>query len=158
MSETGISKLAGRVLALAVAGVLALAIAGCTPVYRNHGYVPSDEELALVEVGKDNRTTVAATLGRPSSEGLLNDVGWFYVQSRWKHFGAMPPNEIDRQVVSITFNEAGIVENVEKFGLEKGQVVALSRRVTDSNIKGIGFIRQLIGNIGRLQPGQLVEE
>ena len=53
--------------------------------------------------------------------------------------------------------EEGKVENVERFGLENGQVVAISRRVTDSNIKGVGFLRQLLGNIGRLRADQFVE-
>ena len=146
----------GRI-GLALGLVLALALSACSAVYQNHGYVPSDEELALIEVGKDSRETVAATLGRPSSEGLLNDVGWFYVQSRWKQSGVMEPKEIDRQVVSITFSEAGKVENVERFGLEQGRVVTLSRRVTDSNVKGVGFLKQLMGNIGRLRADQFIE-
>ncbi len=146
----------GRALALMVAGVVFLA--SCAAVYQNHGYVPTDEELALIEVGRDNRETVEATLGRPSGQGLLNDVGWFYVQSRWRHFGAMQPKEIDRQVVSITFTEDGVVENIERFGLEKGQVVAISRRVTDSNIKGMSFLKQLLGNIGRLRADQFIDE
>ena len=29
-----------------------VAAAGCTRMYRNHGYVPSDDELAAVVVGK----------------------------------------------------------------------------------------------------------
>lgn len=146
----------GRALALMVAGVVFLA--SCAAVYQNHGYVPTDEELALIEVGRDNRETVEATLGRPSGQGLLNDVGWFYVQSRWRHFGAMQPKEVDRQVVSITFTEDGVVENIERFGLEDGQAVAISRRVTDSNIKGVGFLKQLLGNIGRLRADQFIDE
>lgn len=158
MSEAVLARMAGfgRALALMVAGVVFLA--SCAAVYQNHGYVPTDEELALIEVGSDNRETVEATLGRPSSQGLLNDVGWFYVQSRWKHFGAMQPKEIDRQVVSITFTEDGVVENIERFGLEKGQVVAISRRLTDSNIKGMGFLKQLLGNIGRLRADQFIDQ
>jgi hypothetical protein len=35
--------------------------------------------------------------------------------------------------------------------------VAISRRVTDSNIKGVGFLRQLFGNIGRLRADQFIE-
>ena len=157
MTKAIVARIAdmGRALVLLVAGVVFLS--SCAPVYQNHGYVPTDEELALIEVGRDTRDTVGATLGRPSSQGLLNDVGWFYVQSRWKHFGAMPPKEIDRQVVSITFTEEGVVENIERFGLENGQAVAISRRVTDSNIKGIGFLKQLLGNIGRLRADQFVE-
>lgn len=147
----------GRIVALVSAAIVGISLTACSPIYRNHGYIPSDEELALIEVGKDTRDTVAATLGRPSSEGLLNDVGWFYVQSRWKHSGALPPAEIDRQVVSVTFSEAGVVENVERFGLEKGNVVALSRRVTEPNVKGSAFLRQLFSNVGRLRADQFVE-
>lgn len=159
MAKLGISHITGwgRAVGLALAALVGLSIAACSPIYQNHGYVPSEEELALVEVGKDTRETVAATLGRPTSEGLLNDVGWFYVQSRWKNFGAMPPKEIDRQVVVVSFSEDGVVENVERFGLEKGRVVAISRRVTDSNVKGISVLRQLFANIGRLRADQFID-
>lgn len=137
-------------------GMVLLVVAGCSAVYRNHGYVPTDDELALIEVGSDTRDTVAATIGRPSAAGLLNDVGWYYVQSRWKHYGALPPREEDRQIVAITFTEEGVVENVERFGLEQGRVVALSRRVTDSNIKGMTVLRQLFGSLGRLRADQFL--
>lgn len=127
---------------------LFLILSACQPIYRNHGYVPSDAELALVEVGRDNRDTVAAAVGRPSAQGLLNDVGWFYVKSRYETRGAFARKEVDRQVVVISFDEDGTVSNVERFGLEKGRIVTISRRVTDSNVSGRGFISQLFGNIG----------
>lgn len=155
MASHGESRL--RLRGLALAAALVLGLSACTPVYENHGFVPSDEELALVEVGKDNRNTVAATIGKPTASGLLNDVGWFYVQSRWKRIGMMEPKEVERQVVSITFDDKGVVENVERFGLEKGQIVPISRRVTQSNIKGLGVLRQIFGSIGRLSAGQLLD-
>ena len=145
-------------LRVMVFGVLLVMVAGCASVYRNHGYVPSDDELALLEVGQDTRDTVAATIGRPSAAGLLNDVGWYYVQSRWKHYGALAPKEESRQIVAITFTEDGTVENIERFGLEKGRVVALSRRVTDSNIKGMSVLQQLFGSIGRLRADQILNQ
>ncbi len=153
-----ISRLNGAAARLRITmfGLVLLLAAGCSAVYRNHGYVPADTELALIEVGVDTRDTVAATVGRPSTSGLLNDVGWYYVQSRWKHAGALPPREEERQIVAITFTEAGMVENVERFGLEQGRVVALSRRVTDSNIKGMSILRQLFGSLGRLRADQLL--
>ena len=138
-------------------GLLLLGLAtACSPVYRNHGYAPSDADLALIEVRVDTRETVAEKVGRPSAAGLLNDVGWFYVQSRWKDYGARPPQEIDRQVVTISFTEIGVVSNVERFGLEKGRIVPLSRRVTDNNIKGVGFLRQLLGSIGQFRANDVV--
>ncbi|WP_151719616.1 outer membrane protein assembly factor BamE [Gemmobacter serpentinus] len=145
-----------RVAPWLAAGLLMVTLVACAPTYRNHGYIPSDQEMALVSIG-DTREAVAEKIGRPSASGLLNDIGWFYVQSRWKHYGAREPQEIDRQVVAITFSQGGTVSNVERFGLERGQIVPLSRRVTDSNIKGVSFLRQIFSSIGRLRADQLVD-
>ena len=155
-SITGRAAIA-RSLRLGLVGVVLVALAACSTVYRNHGYVPTDDELATVEIGKDTRETVAEKIGRPTAAGLLNDLGWFYVQSRWKNFGAFAPQEIDRQVVSITFTEEGVVQNIERFGLENGNVVVLSRRVTESNIRGVSFLKQIFGNIGRIRADQFVD-
>lgn len=143
--------------ALAIALGAGLLAASCAPVYRNHGYIPTDQDLALVQVGKSTREDVAASIGRPSSTGVLEGSGWYYVGSRWKHAGARAPVEIDRQVVAVSFDGKGVVSNVERFGLERGQVVTLSRRVTETNIKGIGLVRQLLGNLGRVSADQLVD-
>lgn len=151
-----LGEMAVRGVRVAVIGLMMVVIAACSPVYRNHGYVPNEDELAEIKVGEDTRETLAPLIGRPSAAALLNDEGWYYVQSRWKHSGARQPQEIDRQVVAITFTEEGVVENVERFGLENGKVVALSRRVTESNIKGIGFIRQLLGSLGKLNASDLL--
>jgi len=143
---------------MALAGLALLALAACSEIVRNHGYAPSDEDLATVAVGRDTRDTVAFKVGRPSAGGLMQDGGWYYVQSRWSHQGARAPREVDRQVVAVSFDNQGRVSNVERFGLEQGQVVALSRRVTDSNIKGVGLIQQMMGNLGRFNPGQFIRQ
>ena len=150
--KTSASAAIGRGVRFGLVGAM-LFLAACATVYRNHGYVPTDDDLALVEVGVDTRETVTEKIGRPTASGLLNDVGWFYVQSRWAYRGAFEPKEIDRQVVSITYTEAGRVENVERFGLERGKVVPLSRRVTETNVKGLSLIQQLLGSFGRIAPG-----
>ena len=151
------SAVFGRGMRLGLIGAVLL-IAACSTIYRNHGYVPTDDDLALIEVGVDTRETVNEKIGRPSASGLLNDTGWFYVQSRWAYRGAFEPKEIDRQVVSITFTESGRVENVERFGLERGKVVPLSRRVTETNVKGLSLIQQLLGSFGRIAPGVITGE
>ena len=142
----------------ALAGLVLLAVAGCSAVYRNHGYAPTDTELAEIAVGRDDRDTVAAEIGRPSAEGLLSDDSWYYVQSRWRHLGARAPQEVDRQVVVVSYAANGMVENVERFGLENGNVVPLSRRVTSTNVKGISLIQQLLRNVGQLDAGRLLND
>ena len=143
-------------LRVALIGLVLIVLVACTTQFRNHGYVPPEDDLALLEVGRDTRETVAATIGRPSTAGLLNDVGWFYVQSRYKLVGGMAPEEIDRQVVAITFTMEGVVENIERYGLADGQMVAISRRVTTPNVKSQGFLRQLFNNIGSINTGSVL--
>ena len=137
-------------------GLLVLAIGACTATYQNHGYAPTDSELENVLVGIDTRETVAESIGRPTSFGVLQGGGWYYTQSQWRHFAYKAPKIIDRQLVAITYTDEGVVENIERFTLEDGRVVPLSRRVTDSNIKGISFLRQLLGNLGNLQADSLL--
>jgi outer membrane protein assembly factor BamE (lipoprotein component of BamABCDE complex) len=153
--STVLARLLLRPVQLALL-ILAVVVSACQPVFRDHGYAPTEAELKAVVVGKDNRETVTQAVGRPSASGLLNDDQWFYVQSRYKQRGPKPPLEVDRQVVVITFNAGGTVSNIERFGLEDGQVVALSRRVTESNIKGVTFLGQLFSNFGRFDASQFL--
>jgi outer membrane protein assembly factor BamE (lipoprotein component of BamABCDE complex) len=138
--------------------VLVASASACSAVYRNHGYVPADDELALLAVGEDTRDTVEIAVGRPSAAGLLNDEGWYYVQSRYRQVGPRAPQEIERQLVAISFDETGTVTNIERFGLEDGRVVTLSRRVTETNIKGASLIRQLLQNFGRFRAGDFLRQ
>ena len=134
----------------ALAGLILLA--GCGEITRTTGYVPEDADLEAIVVGRDTRTTVETIIGSPSTEGILDTSGWYYVRSDYRTVAYRAPVEEDRQVVAISFDEEGVVTNIERFGLEDGQVIALSRRVTDDNVKGIGFLRQLFGNLGRIDP------
>ena len=144
-----------RKVALALGLVLGLAACGDTTVIT--GFVPTDDQLEAVVVGRDTRTTVQTILGEPGSTGLTAEEGWFYVRSTFEDGTYRARREVDREVVAVSFDEAGVVTNVERFGLEDGQVVALSRRVTDDNTAGVGFLRQLFGNLGRIDPAQFFE-
>lgn len=154
-ARVGLRKLGSGVRS-GLIGLVLIGVAACTPTYRNHGYVPRDEELAKVVVGQSTTEDVALAVGRPSAIGVLTGSGWYYVGSRFKEIGIRAPVEIDRQVVAVSFDESGVVSNVERFGLEKGQVVAISRRVTDDNIKGVSFLRQLLGNLGGIKATDLL--
>lgn len=135
-----------------VALILTVALGACAPTFRNHGYVPPEEDLAELAVGIDTRATVEDLVGSPTSGGVLEGGDYFYVRSRVRTFGPRRPEVIDRQVLAISFDEEGVLQNIERFGLEDGRVVALSRRVTDNGVTNRTFLRQLLGNIGRINP------
>lgn len=147
----------GRTVRLG-AGIIGVAVlSACAATLEDSsGYVPDQALLDEVVVGLDTQETTARLLGRPSTEGIIDDRGWYYVKSDYERILWRAPVEVDRQVVAVTFGETGIVENIERFGLEDGQVVVLSRRVTDANTQGISFLRQLFSNLGNFSAEQFL--
>ncbi|WP_338548216.1 outer membrane protein assembly factor BamE [Roseovarius phycicola] len=135
--------------------VLVAVLGACTPQFRNHGYVPPEDELQTLVVGVDNRATVDDVVGAPSASGLLSGGDYYYVRTRIKEVGFRRPEVIDRQVLAISFDQSDTIANIERFSLADGNVVPLTRRVTDSTVVGKGFLRQLLGNFGNIDPSQL---
>lgn len=139
-------------MALAVSTAI---LAGCTAQYRNHGYVPPEEDLQQIVPGVDTRATVEELIGVPTTSGVLSESAYYYVGSTVKHFGPKKPEIVDRTVLVISFDEADVVTNIEEFGLSDGMVVPISSRVTTSG-SNIGLIRKLFGNIGQLSADTLL--
>lgn len=132
-----------------------LTVTACSATYQNHGYVPTESELTELVVGVDSKASVDDLIGAPTSSGLLAGGDYYYVRSRVRTFGMFRPEVVDRQILAISFDESGTIANIERFGLEDGKYVALSRRVTDSSVVGNGFWRQILGNFGNINPADI---
>lgn len=94
----------------------------------------------------------------PTASGVLSDGSYYWIGSTIRHFAWQKPTVVEREVVAISFTEDDVVQNIERYGLEDGRVVPLSRRVTDSAGSDISFIRKLFGNIGSLNPAGLLDQ
>ena len=133
----------------AILGMCSLALGACSATYSNHGYVPPAEQLAEINIGVD-RVAVAEAIGTPGSAGVVRDEAWFYSAYRIRNYAYRAPQVVERDIVAISFNNGGRVSNIERFGLEDGQVVQLSRRVTTGSVTETTFLRQILQSIGRL--------
>ena len=148
--KTGIGKAAILLCVLA-------SLAACSPRFNNHGYVPPAEDLNSLVVGVDSRATVDDVVGAPSASGLLSGGDYYYVRSRIKEVGLYRPEVVERRVLAISFDQNDTIANIEQFSLADGRVVPLTRRVTDSSVVGKGFLRQLLGNFGNIDPSTLFQ-
>ena len=137
-----------KVMKIMVITASVIVIAGCSATFKYHGYAPDDDALADVIVGADTRETVEEIIGSPGSAGILEDGNWYYVSTKVRHYTYKAPTAVERELVAVSFDDSGVVENVERFGLEDGRVVTLSRRVTDLPVKGPTILGQIISNIG----------
>ncbi len=117
--------------------------------------MPPADELAEIKVGTDTRDSVTEAIGAPGISGVVNDSGFYYVRSRVRHYGPKRPEVVSRELVAISFDQRGVVRNIERFGLEDGLVIPLERRVTESSVSDTGFLRQLLGNIGNFNPANI---
>jgi outer membrane protein assembly factor BamE (lipoprotein component of BamABCDE complex) len=138
--------------------VAASLLSACTAQIRNHGYVPEPADLQSVALGVDTRDTLTESIGRPSTSSLLEGEAWYYVREQVRLYGALPPRTIRRELVAISFAANGTVSNIERFGLEDGRVVTLSRRVTETSIREFGLIQQLLRNFGRVDIGSALAD
>ncbi|GLQ34797.1 outer membrane protein assembly factor BamE [Amylibacter marinus] len=137
--------------------LLCASLAACSATFRDHGYLPDQDTLDQVVVGVDNRASIEDILGAPNSTGLLVDGDWYYIRSRVRSYAFFEPKVVEREMVAVSFDGEGIVENVERFGIEDGRVITLSRRVTEQPIKGPTFLRQVLSSLGNLDPGSLID-
>ncbi|ABD54705.1 SmpA/OmlA [Jannaschia sp. CCS1] len=133
---------------------LVAGLAACSATYTNHGYVPPPELLSEISIGT-SREQVAEIAGSPGTGGVMRDEAWFYTQYRVRNFTYNAPDVIERDIVAISFSDAGRVTNIERFGLEDGQIVQLSRRVTESSVRDLGFFRSILSNFGRINLGDI---
>lgn len=137
---------------IAVLGACLLLAVACTTQIRNHGYVPLPEDLEQIKVGVDTRDSVAEAVGTPSTSGVLDESGFYYVRTQVRHYGARKPQVIDRRLVAITFDTRGLVRNIAEYSLTDGRVIPLNRRITDNGVEDESILKQITKNIGSFGP------
>lgn len=148
--------ISGRLAAVTFAA--AFSLAACTAQYRTHGYTPTEADLQRIVPGVDTRASVSDVIGVPTTSGVLNESGFYYISSQMRQYGWKASEEVDREVVAISFDSAGVVQNISRYGLEDGNVVPLSRRITRTSDGEVSVIRKLFGNIGGLNLGSFTDD
>jgi len=134
----------------ALIGVVSLlAIAACTPTINQRGNLPTADALPQIKPGSTDKATVTRILGSPSNVASFDGSTWYYISQRTQELAFFKPQTIDQQVVSITFDQDGIVKDVRKIGMDEAREVDPVPRTTPAPGKELSFIEQLVGNFGR---------
>ena len=132
-------RLLQRLLLLATCA----ALAGCTPVISQRGYVQNLDAEAGVAVGIDTKTTIEQKLGDPSVQAAFGADGWYYISQREKEIAFFTPTVLSRQVLAVYFDKDGKVTDMKHYALEDGNVVAFESRTTPTRGREITFLQQL---------------
>jgi len=122
----------------------------CSQIIKSHGYIPLESDIKKIVVGKDTRDVIRKLIGIPSTKGVLGDNSWYYIANKFRYFGWKDPEEINREIVAITFSKSNIVKNIERYDLSDGEVITISRRVTTKTVKDNVLLKQLSENFGKV--------
>ncbi len=127
-------------------------IAGCAPILRTHGYVPVQDDLDLLLVGADTKSSVEETIGRAADTGTFESDAWYYIETTVRTFLYLEPKVVERRVLEFSFDGDDVLTAINEYGLEDGQVINLQTRVTPTDGRRTSVLRSLFSNVGAVTP------
>ena len=71
--------------------------------------------------------------------------------SEQRHLLFFAPKVVDRKVLLIKFNDKSVVSDIKSYGTEAGKAVDIVDRITPTEGRDFGLIKQLLGNLGRFE-------
>ena len=117
----------------------------------HNGNMPSEERISQIAVG-DSMGKVRSVLGSPSSIVSFDRNTWIYMSSDIKRVAFFAPEEINRDVLTIKFNDQDEVSEITRLGQEDGAKVKISKDATETLGQEPGFFRKYFGGVGQYNP------
>lgn len=140
---------------LVAGGMLAaglLVTGGCSETVTKHGQLFRDSDLQQIQPGM-MQEQVKLSLGTPTTTTSTGSGQvYYYISSTMAQKAFFEPQEKDRKVVAVYFNQTGMVDRVANYGLKDGKVFDFISRTTPApggNEEGI--LKQLFRNLGQQQ-------
>jgi outer membrane protein assembly factor BamE (lipoprotein component of BamABCDE complex) len=133
---------------LLLAGAAA-ALSACGNTVQLRGNTPDPEDVAGIQPGVHSRQDIVDLLGSPSTVSTFEDRKWYYIGQKTQQVAFMKPEVLDRNVLVITFDETGVVEGTQHYGMADAQEVEPVARETPTEGRDLTLLQQLFGNIGK---------
>jgi outer membrane protein assembly factor BamE (lipoprotein component of BamABCDE complex) len=142
-SKTAHNRKRAALLALALAGIFALAACGNFSETFQRGYVLPEGALEQIPVGA-SQEQVLIVLGTPSTVATVNGEAFYYISQKSQRTAAFMPQEVvDQRVVAVYFDKDRRVERLANYGLKDGKVFDFMSQTTATGGKDLNYLRQV---------------
>ncbi len=133
-----------------------LLLTGCSffqapAVVRGNRIDPDD--LKELVPGTSTRADATALLGSPTARASFDDNRWIYISLVTRPRIGRVQGVLSQNVVVLSFNDQGVLQNVEQLNQADALPATVSSRATPSPGTEASFMQQLFGNIGRYTAG-----
>ena len=135
-------------IASASAACLIVLVSACSPIRDYRGFIPQEETLEQVRIGMP-RTQVEELLGTPSSQSSFPNPRYYYISSVFETTAFFDPEEVDRKVYALEFDETDRVSRVAYYGMKDGKVFDFISRTTPTRGRDLNLVQEILGNVGR---------
>tara|TARA_R110000824_G_scaffold399843_1_gene606066 strand:- start:152766 stop:153248 length:483 start_codon:yes stop_codon:yes gene_type:complete len=153
MTSTRILRRAGFLAAFTLLAASGTALTGCTeivaPVTAQRGYIVNETDLKKVKPKITSKGQVQEYMGTPSTVSTIDGEAWYYISSKTEAFLYNQPEEVERTVIAVYFDQTDTVQELLFYGMQDGEIVDLQTRVTPTRGKELTILGQLFGNLGR---------
>ena len=137
---------------LVVLGLAVFFSACSSDMFLTHnGNMPSNERIAQLKVG-DTKQQVVQTLGAPSSVVSFDQNTWIYMSADVEQVAFFKPEEVDRDILIVRFDEQNKVKEIDRMSDEEGETVVVSEEETPTLGERPGFFKRVFGGVGAYSP------
>lgn len=143
-----------KILLTSACAFFALSLYACSPITEIRGNLVEDRKLVDLTIGETTQRQALQTLGSPTATSTLDKNEWYYVGQKTEQFAIFEADIVDRNVVVLKFNDESVLESINTLDENDGTEIAVVGRETESSGRKFTLMQQLIGNLGRFNPGQ----
>lgn len=136
---------------------VALTLAACSVVEAPRtlrGAQVDPDELKQLVVGTSTKKDVETLIGSPTTKGTFDD-RWIYISQTTHTRIARLPGVDKQDVLVLSFDQNGVLRDMEQHGMKDAKPVTMVDRTTPSPGSEASFMQQLLGNVGRFNAGGL---
>lgn len=135
---------------------LVFILSSCVSRTEKHGYMFDVSGYDLLKAGVTGKDRVERLMGSPT---LVSDFGgeelWIYYSEDVKHFLFLYPKISNRRIVTITFDQSGVIKNLNSIELDsENKDLVFVEKVTEVNDHERGLIKSFFSNVGQVRPVQ----
>lgn len=135
-------------LALALAGTLALGACGSTTETLTRGYVLPEGALEQIPVGA-SQEQVLIVLGTPSTVATVSGEVFYYIsQTAQRKAAFMPYETVDQRVIAVYFDKDRRVTKLANYGMKDGRIFDFYSQTTPTGGQELSYLRNIFRNIG----------
>ncbi|MFA5041642.1 MAG: outer membrane protein assembly factor BamE [Bdellovibrionales bacterium] len=134
---------------------LIVALAACEPTIANRGSLLDSEVVAQIKPGMTTREEVAIKLGSPTAISTVDENTWYYVGRQTKQYSFLSPEVMKQQAIEVSFDDKGVVTNIENLDLPKAEDTSPVDRTTPTYGQKTTLVQEIFGTLKRARPGMM---